>query len=205
MIYLISLCIFLLATPLLCAPPPHPYSNVEVPNPPDPPAGSRPRQIQCFIRDVPPPIASDCYLALAEIACGNNTIDSGLVQYTSLPGVHNTVLLPLRWARPTCLIIVDLTSTTSLPPGVQPDTVEVETASLLEIATAAQLITEYCVTGGSRLGGKSTVGENALLSVYVANYPQKQPPPIAVVPDGNTKYPKLTDLAMGVSGFCASH
>ena len=199
MIAQISLYIFLLATPLLGAPPRIPASSTT--NSPDvaPPARSRPIGIKCFTAGVQPPNPGDCYLAMNAVACGNNTIDNGRVQYTSLRGIHNTVLLPLRWARPNCIVIVDLVSTASLPAGVQPDEgAEVETASLLEIATAAQQITEHCVTGGSRLGGKTRVGDHDLLSVYVANHPNKQPAPIAVVPAGNSEYPTLTDLAMGV-------
>ena len=189
--------LFLLITPLLGAPP-----SVAIPDPSDDldaPSGSRPPNVKCFIRDVRPPNSADCYRALSQILCSNKTIDNTPLRFTSYHGVLNTVLLPLRFQEPGCLIIVDLTSSAGGPLGIHPDdNLESETTSLIEIATVAQQITEYCVTGGSRLGGKSVIGEGSLLSVYVANHPEKKPAPIAVVPAGNSEYPTITDLAMGV-------
>ncbi|MCJ1240529.1 hypothetical protein MMC14_008532, partial [Varicellaria rhodocarpa] len=192
----ILLYLFLLINPLLGAPP-----SVAIPDPSDDldaPTETRSEGIKCFLRGVRAPNPVDCYRALSQIMCSNNTIDNTPLRFTTYRGVLNTVLLPLRWAEPGCLIIVDVTSSASGPLGIHPDdNLESDTTSLIEIATLAQQITEHCVTGGSRLGGKSAMGENNLLSVYVANHPAKEPAPIAVVPVGNSEYPTLTDLAMG--------
>ncbi|MCJ1236785.1 hypothetical protein MMC14_004767 [Varicellaria rhodocarpa] len=189
----ISLLFLLQIKPLLSAPPSSPPASEKCPSG----SGGNRRQIDCFTGGVGRPNPGDCYRAMHEVLSGNTATDKSPIRFSTMPGVHGTQSLPWSWVQPGCIVLIDVSRTTvGFDPGDSSDNAVVEVSSLWEVAVVSQEIMENCILGGPQLGGRTLIGENNILSLYVAKAPEKKKSPVSVSPITEADYPALMDLTL---------
>ena len=91
-----------------------------------------------------------------------------------------------------------LGSTVGFDPGDSSDNAVVEVSSLWEIAVMSQEIVQECVLGGPRLGGSTRIGENNLITLYVAKAPEKKKTSVDLVSITDANYPVLMDFTLQI-------
>ncbi|MCJ1482672.1 hypothetical protein MMC06_002838 [Schaereria dolodes] len=146
LVLLISLVPYLLAAPPFIPPPspPNPFDT-------DP-------SVRCFSQPLNkallPPDEHDCYAVLLKLLGFDEFISTTSITMTHLDGVVGAMKVPIAWSYKTCKVVLDFDA------GMG-----VEVTTLEDIGRRGERILRECK--GLGLGGRSTVGENGLLHIFV--------------------------------------